>query len=112
MTNFSILYPKKTWGIKGISKNLSDNQYLNLRISTELAQLIQCEVPSIHKPSYAYNLKLALLQLEQIHKSRHDTLTARVQNLIHIFHRLGEQHTCRDLESIIAITNLYYQKRA
>ena len=111
--SFSILYPSKTWGVKGYGKVLSENSYFIVRIPKGLVDKIHKDVHVIQKPKSGACLKVINQQLEHARKaktidSRFDSLEKRIQFLLDAFSDWHEYDTCNDLEKVLTAISEYY----
>ena len=113
---FCILFPDKTWGVKGHSKVLSKNSYFTVRISENLINEIRSNICEIKKPSNSCSLKNINQKLEHARKTkdinpREDSLESRIYFLINAFLEEGEKETAADLEEMLNIIEFFYKKR-
>ena len=114
--SFNILFPSKTWSVKGYGKILSENSYFIVRTSKNLINEIRHSVHEIKKPKNGYSLKNVNQKLEHARKAqrinpREDSLETRIRFLITAFLEEGEKETVADLEKMLNTIALFYKHR-
>lgn len=112
---FYILFPAKTWGVKGYGKILSENSYFVIRMPKSLINEIHRNIHEIKKPKNGYSLKNVNQKLEHDRKAKRinpleDSLGDRIYFLIEAFRREGELATVEDLEEMLKVVELFYKQ--